>query len=214
MKHANTLFISIFLIFSFYLTSCSTNEVSDIDGNVYKAVKIGDQVWMAENLKVTKYRNGDPVPNVTSNNSWIKLKTGAYCNYNNNSENGDIYGRLYNWYAVNDPRGLAPEGWHIPTDDELDELIDFIGEKNAHELKSTTGWESNNDTNKSGFTALAGGFRWRDGTFKALGQVGSWWSKDDNDNYTESLGLSSIYTDIGFIESQKEFGYSVRCIKD
>ncbi len=101
--------------------------VKDIDGNSYKTVKIGEQIWMAENLKVTQYRNGDPIPNLTDENDWENTEQGAYCNYDNNEDNVETYGRLYNWYAVDDKRGLAPNGWHIPTDDEIKELEMYLG---------------------------------------------------------------------------------------
>ena len=88
--------------------------VKDIDGNSYKTVKIGEQIWMAENLKVTQYRNGDPIPNLTDENDWENTEQGAYCNYDNNEDKVKTYGRLYNWYAVDDKRGLAPNGWLNP----------------------------------------------------------------------------------------------------
>jgi uncharacterized protein (TIGR02145 family) len=101
--------------------------VTDIDGNVYQTVTIGAQVWMAENLKVTHYRNGDPIPNVTDTAAWEGLSTGAYCEYDNDINNVATYGRLYNWYAVDDSRGLAPEGWHVPSDDEWKQLEMYLG---------------------------------------------------------------------------------------
>ena len=93
-----------------------SETVKDIDGNVYHTVTIGTQIWMVENLKTTKYRNGDGIPNVTDNTQWGNLTTWAYCNYNNDAANGTKYGKLYNWYAVNDSRNIAPTGWHVPTD--------------------------------------------------------------------------------------------------
>lgn len=116
-----TILILTILVFSF---SCSdkptsseqTETISDIDGNTYDIIKIGNQWWMAENLKVTHYQNGDPIPNVISSSDWVNLKTGAYCIYDNNFANVATYGRLYNWYAVVDKRNIAPKGWHVPTD--------------------------------------------------------------------------------------------------
>lgn len=95
-----------------------TGKVTDIDGNTYKTVKIGNQWWIAENLKVTHYRNGDAIPEVTDNEQWKNLNSGAYCAYDNNESNAAVYGYLYNWYAMNDSRNIAPEGWYVPSDEE------------------------------------------------------------------------------------------------
>ncbi len=107
--------------------SLKADELVDFDGNIYKTVKIGDQVWMAENLGVSRYRNGDPIPEVQDPEKWKSLKTGAWCYYKNDEEYGEIYGKLYNWHAVNDPRGLAPEGWHVPSDKEWMKLERYLG---------------------------------------------------------------------------------------
>ncbi|MEJ2629601.1 MAG: fibrobacter succinogenes major paralogous domain-containing protein, partial [bacterium] len=125
------------IIFIFIFLSCDlksptesrfkTGTVTDIDGNTYQTVKIGDQWWMAENLKVTHYRNNDEIPNVTYWGDWHDLSTGAYCDYNNNEGNVSTCGHLYNWYAVNDSRNIAPEGWHVPTDEEWKELEMYLG---------------------------------------------------------------------------------------
>src|SRR5665647_3709784 len=108
----------------------TSGTVTDIDGNVYHTVTIGTQVWMVENLKTTKYRNGDPIPNVTDNIAWGALTTGAYCNYNNDTNNSITYGRLYNWYAANN-RNIAPSGWHVPTVAEWTILITYVGGKSV-----------------------------------------------------------------------------------
>lgn len=139
------------------------------DDKVYKIVKIGNQVWMAENLNTSHYLNGDSIPQVQDKAEWVALTTGAWCYYQNDAENGKTYGKLYNWYAVNDPRGLAPEGWHIPTDAEWIALIDYLGGTNVAGGKmkqiGTVHWISPNlgATNESGFSALPGGLwveRW------------------------------------------------------
>lgn len=104
-----------------------TGTVTDIDGNVYQTVKIGNQWWMAENLKVSHYQNSDAIPNVTNNSDWGNLSTGAYCAYNNDNVNISTYGLLYNWYAVADSRELAPTGWHVPTDEEWKQLEMSLG---------------------------------------------------------------------------------------
>jgi len=170
----------------------STGTVTDIDGNVYKTVKIGNQWWMAENLKVTRYRNGDPIPNITDNHTWVDLSTGAYCNYNNDISNVATYGRLYNWYAVDESRNIAPAGWHVPTDDEWKQLEIYLGmspteadethwrgtdEGGKLKETGTTHWYSPNTgaTNESGFTALPGGYR-VSGGFSSLGFGAYFWS--------------------------------------
>ena len=107
-------------------TTFSDDTLKDIDGNVYKTVKIGNQWWMTENLKVIHYRNGDKIPCLTDDDEWDQ-STRAYCYYNNDTTNVEIYGRLYNWFAVNDSRKIAPEGWHVPTDEEWQELVDYLG---------------------------------------------------------------------------------------
>lgn len=137
--------------------------VTDYDGNVYQTVLIGDQCWMMENLKVTHYRNGDPIPHVTDGVTWGNLTSGAYCNYNNDEGNVATYGRLYNWYAVDDSRNIAPAGWHVPSDAEWQTLVDYLGGDAVAGGKmkeaGTTHWASPNTgaTNESGFTALPGG---------------------------------------------------------
>lgn len=150
--------------------------VIDIDGNVYQIVTIGTQVWMAENLKVTHYRNGDVIPNVTDGPTWAGLTTGAYCEYDNNVASVATYGRLYNWYAAVDTRNIAPDGWHVPSDEEWKQLETYLGMSQAEAdaiglrgsdeggmLKETgtSHWDSPNTgaTNESGFTALPGGHR-------------------------------------------------------
>jgi len=149
------------------------------------SVVIGTQTWMASNLNVTKYRNGDKIPQVKNAATWGGLQSGAWCFYNNDTANGNVYGRLYNWYAVNDPRGLAPAGWHIPTDMEWAVLDTCLGGEyvsgGAMKETGTTHWVNPNNeaTNLSGFTGLPGGYRadcdkW--GLFFDLGSYGRWWS--------------------------------------
>ncbi|MBN1999215.1 hypothetical protein JW935_16775 [candidate division KSB1 bacterium] len=207
--------------------------VTDIDGNVYKTVKIGDQWWMAENLKVTKYRNGDPIPNVTSNSEWANLTTGAYCNYDNNDSYVSTYGRLYNWYAVNDSRGLAPAGWHVPTDAEWKQLEMYLGmsQSEANEtgyrgtdeggkLKETgTGhWSSPNTgaTNESGFSGLPGGYRFHDGTFNVVGSSAYFWSASSaySGYYAWYRPLYCNRSDVYRSGNYVQDGFSVRCVRD
>lgn len=154
--------------------------------NDLKTVKIGNQVWMAENLNVDLFRNGDPISEVKSNEEWERArKRGkpAWCYYNNNPKSGKKYGKLYNWYAVSDLRGLAPEGWHIPNREEWVSLFDYLGGKEVAggKLKEagTTNWHSPNKgaTNESGFSALPGGYRLGDnGIFGLIGDSSQFWS--------------------------------------
>ncbi|OVE79596.1 hypothetical protein BVY01_02105 [bacterium I07] len=148
-----------------------TRTVMDIDGNIYKIVKIGDQWWMAENLKVSRYRNGDIMTNEQSDSEWINLTTGARCIYDNNQTNMEIFGTLYNWHAVADGRNIAPEGWHVPSDQEWQTMVNYLGSAGfaGRKLKErgTNHWNSQNTgaTNESGFTAISGGHRSDSGGF-------------------------------------------------
>lgn len=203
--------------------------VTDIDGNTYKTVTIGKQVWMAENLKVTRYRNGDNIPRVTDYQWWY-LATGALCEYNNDPYLGNKYGKLYNWYAVNDSRKLAPAGWHIPTEAEWKELENYI-ESNpgisgsiAKALASQTEWTYDNHggavgnnitiNNSSGFSALPTGYL-HDGSFKNFGNGTCFWSADEYDQTTAwRRYLGYVYNNLGSYNFDKADGFSVRCVKD
>lgn len=193
--------------------------------SIFKEIKIGDQVWMAENLNVDKFRNGDPIPQAKSNNEWKKAyinKKPAWCYYKSSNSNGVTYGKLYNWYAVNDKRGLAPEGWHIPTRDEWMKLTDnFGGTLGAGVwMKSKTGWVNNgNGRDLSGFNGLPGGYRSVLGEFRQIGEVGYWWSCTETN--WKSAALNAEYVSLS--DSNNELydyhrhqgeGMSVRCIKD
>ena len=156
--------------------------VTDIDGNVYKTIVIGNQTWMAENLRVTHYQNGDTIPNVTDNTTWKDLSTDAYCNYNNTTDLDTIatYGRLYNWYAVNDTRGLAPKGWHVPDINDWLILIDYLGgdtiaSKHLKEAGDLHWVRFNEADNSSGFTALPGGRRYLSKSSSKISLYGDWW---------------------------------------
>lgn len=195
--------------------------MTDIEGNIYKTVQIGNQVWMAENLKTTKYNDGTPIPNVTEDGKWYYLKTGAYCNYGNLESNANIYGRLYNWYAVETGK-LAPEGWHVPTYAEMAELADYLGgfEIAGGKLKETgtIHWQSPNvgATNESGYTALPCGLRNYIGTFNSIGNYGLWWNSTEYDEYhAYNQYMSYDNEDLNkYIYRYKESGLSVRCVKD
>src|ERR1035437_7076528 len=185
------------------------------------SVTICSQIWMLNNLEVTTYRNGDPIPQVTDPTAWHALTTGAWCYYFNNSANGPVYGKLYNWYAVNDPRGLAPTGWHVPSDAEWNTLSTCLGGDSvaggAMKETGTTHWWSPNTgaTNSSGFTGLPGGLRANNGTFYAVGNAGSWWSSTESIAGT-AWGRSLVYN-LGTIyrpNYNKQNGFSVRCLRD
>ncbi len=175
-------------------------------------VTIGTQTWTSKNLNVSTYRNGDKIPQVQDAKAWLNLKTGAWCYYENKTANGTKYGKLYNWYAVNDPRGLAPSGYHIPSDTEWEILFYYLGgEKLAGaKMTSRSGWKDNgNGTNASGFNALPGGVRNTTANFKVVGSQCHFWSSR---NFI-SCGVSTNYCNIDRMSSE-ELGKSVRCIKD
>ena len=179
-------------------------------------IKIGTQTWTTKNLDVTTYRNGDAIPQVQDKNAWAKLKTGAWCYYENNTANGTTYGKLYNWFAVNDTRGLAPKGYHIPTDAEWTILTDNLGEEAGTKMKSTSGWDNNgNGTNTSGFAGLPGGYRYNDGIFYNIGANGSWWSSSESNAYDALCRvLANDYGDVFSSNFGKQDGFSVRCLRD
>ena len=191
------------------------------DGNFYRWVKIGNQIWMAENLRATHYQNGTPISEITDNNAWSKLTTSAFCWYKNESGNYmKAFGPLYNYHAVNDSRKLAPPGWHIPTKEEWSVLCGTLGgEKTAgRKLKSTTNWEGPNvaPSNESCFNALpAGGRRFRDGSFGHIGDLATFWSSTDVDS--EKAWNVRIFKDsiaVDYHDVFKGDACSVRCIKD
>ena len=187
---------------------------------------ICDQDWMIKNLDVTTYRNGDIIPEVTDPTVWAALTTGAWCYYENNSTNGTTYGKLYNWYAVNDPRGLAPTGWHVPTDAEWTTLSTCLGGdaiaggkmKSIGTIEAGTGlWLAPNTaaTNSSGFTGLPGGIRGSDGSSIVIGSHGYWWSSTESP-FPPNAWSRNLKNDGGNINrflSLERVGFSVRCIR-
>jgi uncharacterized protein (TIGR02145 family) len=204
--------------------------MTDQDGNVYKTITIGTQTWMAENLKVTKYRNGDIIPNVADSSEWNNLTTGACCDYKNDTKYTAIYGPLYNWFAVNDSRNLAPIGWHVPTDEEwhtlilyldtnaspFDSIVSFIAGCQLKE-KGTIHWISPNEgaNNGTGFTGLPSGFRITNFSFTALGSVGVWWSSTEYFSTNAWFCFLLNYNNNVWCDYYlKCSGYSIRCLKD
>ena len=181
-------------------------------------VIIGNQIWTTKNLDVETYRNGDAIPQVQDAAAWKNLKTGAWCYYENNTANGSSYGKLYNWYAVNDPRGLAPKGYHIPTDAEWTSLTNYLGGETiaGAKMKSSSGWGNNgNGTNTIGFAGLPGGFRNINGDFNYINAGGDWWSssKDETD-YAWYRYLNGNSGNVGSYNGPKQNGFSVRCLRD
>ena len=197
------------------------STVTDVDGNVYNVVTIGNQCWMQENLKTTKYRNGTAIPGNLSDAAWSSTTGGAQVDYDNDPTNTAIYGKLYNWYAVADPRELCPTGWHVPSDAEWTTLENFLGGSlvagGAMKEAGLTHWASPNTdaTNSSGFSGLPGGFRFDNGTYYDIGNFGYWWSSTQNspaDAWSRGLyyNVGLVYRLNGF----KSYGFSVRCVRD
>ena len=192
----------------------------DIDGNSYPVVKIGSMLWTGKNLDVAHYRNGDSIPEIKDSSAWSTLTTGAWCYNENKADNGKTYGKLYNWYAVNDPRGLAPKGWHVATNAEWSELVSLLGgaQEAGGAMKATVHWNEPNDgaSNKSGFTALpAGARRDSDGKFMVPGEFNRLWSSTELT--TKTVGVSALgYFDAALRQGKvgKNNGFSVRCVKD
>jgi uncharacterized protein (TIGR02145 family) len=201
--------------------------VTDIDGSFYPTIIINGQEWMQQNLAVTKYRNGDPIPTGLNDGTWSATTIGAYAIYNNDVANNTLYGKLYNWYAVNDSRGVCPTGWHVPSDAEWSLLINYL-DPNANggdsfsnsaggKLKAPTGWISPNtdDTNVSGFTGLPGGSRGNYGTYTNIGNDGYWWSSTENgSSYAWYRGLYYYNSAAGRYYDDIRYGFSVRCVRD
>lgn len=191
------------------------------DRKKYKTIKIGKQIWLAENLNVGIFRNGDPIPEAALFEEWkaaVAEGKPAWCYYGNESEKGKEYGKLYNWYAVIDPRGLAPKGWHVPSDNEWETLIGYLGGYSVAggKMKSVSGWERNgNGTNESGFSALPGGYRCYNCISFFQGHEADFWSSSEHNNYfagSRSLGCS--YSRVNCSPDDKRRGLSVRCVKD
>ncbi len=200
--------------------------VVDADGNNYTSVIINGRQWMQSNLNVSKYRNGDIIPEVTDKAEWDALTTGAWCYFENATVNGPIYGKLYNWYAINDPRGLAPTGWHIPSDTEWKALTTFLGGTSAAGIKMRDLgdlWSSTAvlATNQAGFSALPGGYGYltltytpADQPFNSLGDVAFWWSatsSNTNVAYSLNVNLNNSVTRSSIL---KKTALSVRCIRN
>jgi len=189
--------------------------------SIAQTVTIGTQVWMTRNLDVSTFRNGDPIPQAKTDEEWEKAgenKEPAWCYYENDPANGAKYGKLYNWYAVSDSRGLAPVGYHIPSDAEWEKLVDYLGGegKAGAKMKSKQGWaKDGNGTNSSGFSGLPGGNRNGDGSFFNVGEFGYWWScTEDDTDVAWNRYLNYSFGSVSRFNFSKEEGFSVRCLRD
>jgi len=197
----------------------NTNQITHTGG--YKSVMIGNKIWMVENLNVEKFRNGDNILYARTDEEWEaagKNKRPAWCYYNNDPANGKKYGKLYNWYAVNDSRGLAPSGWKIPSESDWIELFVSSGkrEEQGANLKSASGWEYKNyNTNSTGFTGLPGGQRGPYASYSKIGTDGYWWSTTESGN-GEAVGksLNDDFRGVYHSPKLKIHGLSVRCLKE
>lgn len=229
----NTLFsiLILALVLSIVLNSCekvekaedseekNTATMTDIDGNTYKTITIGTQTWMLENLKVTRYRNGDSITHVPGY-EWTSTKIGAFCIYDNDSTNKNVYGCLYNWYAISDSRNIAPVGWHVPTNDELKTLLEYLGNGAGGKLKEvgTTHWNTPNTgaTNETGFTAIPTGSRNScNAVYQGKGTVVNYWSStsyNENDAHEYYLQHDNEYFTACW--APKTYGLPIRLIKD
>lgn len=217
--------ILLFGILPFLSIKIDAQTVTDIDGNVYNTITIGTQIWTRENLRVTHYRNGDAIPDVPDSLQWYTLTDGAYCNYDNDSNNAAVYGHLYNWYAVKDPRQIAPLGWHVPTYEDWDTLQIFLGYDlvAGGKLKEigTAHWMFPNTgaTDEYDFTALPGGQRADSiysGTFSEITTQGYWWSSSELDT-VYPWGVNLSYNSEGMTNwgaSTRKSGFSIRLISD
>ncbi len=198
----------------------SSKTYKDQSGNSFKSVKIGNQSWMGTNLNVDKFRNGDPIPQAKTAEEWVKAgenRQPAWCFYNNDPSNGKKYGKLYNQYAVNDPRGLAPIGWHIPKEAEWKILVDYHGgRQNAgKKMKGTSGWSnSGNGNNEFDFNVLASGVRSVTGQFHYINEKTNFWCSTNNSYTNPHLILQNFSIGIYDGNGQPNSAFSVRCIKD
>ncbi len=223
----NKLFLLLLLPLFIIVSNCKKEKadddtVKDADNNTYNTVKIGEQWWMTENLKTTKYRNNTAIefPNDNKTN-WSNDKTGAYAWYNDDIANKNTHGALYNWYAVTNTSGLCPQGWKVPTESDWETLINSLGGNAVAggklKLGGTTYWENPNigATNESGFAAKASGRRYFDGSYNNLKYFGHWWTATEQ--YSTTAKAISLYhndAETKISPEHKGIGFSVRCVKE
>jgi len=206
----------------FSLIACEPNVLKDVDGNKYKTVRIGSQIWMAENLKVTKFRDGTPITYISDPLQWMSTSVAAYCYYDNQPEYAHKYGNLYNWHAMNSEKGLAPKGWRIPTEEDIRILVNYLrGDTIAGGQLKQPGvlhWYSLNKTGKDtvGFSALPSGYRnGNDGQFYTLGGNAYWWNQNQSyEIFSWSNRFYNTFADVKRDTAYKKFALAVRCIKE
>lgn len=189
----------------------------DNDGNKYKTIRIGNQRWMTRNLNTSHFRNGDLIMEARTDEEWneaCQKRLPAWCYYDNNPAYASKYGKLYNWYAVNDTRGLAPIGWHIPHNKDWQVLLNMSGGAltGGTKMKSKTGWTGQKGTNSTGFNGMPGGYR-RENGFKQKGKTGFWWSTSEiNHSFALDVLLKHNTETIVVLFGHKHWGFSVRCL--
>ena len=202
--------------------------MTDSEGNSYRTIQIGNQTWMAENLRVTKFRDGNAIPNINDTAQWRTTTSPARCTYREDVANNFLYGNLYNWFAVESPSNLCPRGWHIPTDAEWGILLNLLDSKSSGgdsvniagsrmKIAGNVYWDppNTNASNSSGFSANAGGARFPSGSFGAIRSFGLWWSSTQTDATTAWVRqLGNTSESAARVSYQKTFGFSVRCVKD
>jgi uncharacterized protein (TIGR02145 family) len=219
----NNLSVSMSILF---ITTCLNHvngqeSIKDYDGNIYHTVTIGTQVVMAENLKTKHYSDGETIPEIKDDSTWINLTTGAYCSNSNDESISSKYGYLYNWYVVSNQHKVCPVGWHVPSANEWKKLEIYLGGAGGAggKMKETgTGnWSDPNAKadNTSGFSAIPGGSRNNDGTFNLPGETGMWWTSTEFSITT--AWHRRLYNNVGFIDNiyaNKNEGFSIRCVRD
>ena len=210
---------------SFVALPSASLEVIDIDGNIYHTVTIDTKVWLVENLNTTRYRNGKLIESITDAAKWNEIRTGAYCDNNNEPGNSIKYGKLYNFYAIQDSSNIAPVGWHVATNEEWSKL--YLGLANSGGMLKETGtthWNEPNvgATNEIGFTALPGGARSSDGEYNSVGTIGAWWTStkiyiNEPNPYdmAVSYGIVNDYGQLNYYEGNSfNNGFTIRCVRD
>ncbi len=213
--------IPFFIVLALLVVKIQAQTVFDHDGNLYHTITIGTQTWTQENLKVTHFNNGDSIPKVSDDTPWINATHGAYCDYNRSSDSALTYGHLYNWLVITDSRGIAPDGWHVPSDSEWLQLINYLGGNTlaGGKLKDTGTlyWQSPNAgaNNQSGFTALPGGMRGNNALFSFINANDYFWSSTVNDT-TSGWCRAMTYSDSSVYKlyAKTQVGISVRLIRD
>lgn len=232
MKNVSSILTLLFMFTNSIINAQQKDSITDYDGNVYQTVVIGDQEWMAENLKVKHNSNGTEIPLVQSSSEWDDLgwTEKAYCMYDSSTSSIDTYGGLYTWTAAMDSavssdlnpsgvQGVCPDGWHLPSNAEWLELSQYLSSNAGGKLKEagTSHWNSPNTgaTNESGFTALPGGIRYQDGNFGAIGDMGTWWTSSENNAAAAwRRTLQFVAGSVGTGQIHKAAGLSVRCVKN